>query len=136
MIETLIALFLLTTALFGFAALTSHALQVTQGAIFHDLATIQASSMVERVRANPLAISAGHYLALSAIPSAADCVSNPCSPEEIATFDFSQWNQRNSTLLPNGVGSITSTAGGYYLITIQWSDRAASATHTLHFSTP
>lgn len=136
LIETVISLFLLTTALLGLSALYNLSLQSSHGAILHDFATLQAADMAERIRANPGAVIDGHYLGLSGEPSGADCTAVHCTPEAMARFDFREWNRQNSALLPSGSGSITRPAPDYYTITINWSDGDESPSHSLLFRPP
>lgn len=135
LIETLVALFILTTALLGFAALSTQALQATRGAIHHDLATLQASDLAERIRANPAAVDSGYYLSLSGTPAGSDCSAVDCTPQQMARFDLREWNSRNATLLPSGDGTISSS-GADYQITIQWQDGTTPTRYTLHFTPP
>ncbi|MBT3196313.1 MAG: type IV pilus modification protein PilV [Gammaproteobacteria bacterium] len=136
LIETLIALFLLTTSLLGYALLTGHALQTTQGAIFHDLATLQAVSLAERIRANPVGVADGEYLRLTATPSGSDCSATHCDPAAMARYDFREWNLQNRQLLPHGVGSISSPSEGLYQVTLEWMDHRVASHYSLHFSPP
>lgn len=133
LIETLIALFILTTTLLGFAALTTQSLQTTRTAQHHDLATLQATAMAERIRANPVAIQQNHYLNTSTLPTGPDCTSQTCSPAEMAHFDLREWNLRNATLLPGGEGGINSSSG-HYAITLQWQEGSATQQYQLMIS--
>lgn len=135
LIETLIALFILTTALLGFASLSAQALQATRGAIYHDLATLQAIDLAERIRANPVAAASGSYLTLPPNPGASDCTQHYCDPTMMAKFDLHEWNQINATRLPSGEGSIRESAGDY-LITIEWLDGATASSYALQVPPP
>lgn len=136
LIETVISLVLLTTALLGLGALYNLSLHSSHGAILHDFATLQAADMAERIRGNPSAVVHGHYLGLSGEPSGTDCTTAHCTPEEMARFDFREWNRQNSTLLPSGSGSITRTSPENYTATINWSDGDDSPSHSLIFRPP
>ena len=133
LLETLISLFILTTALLGFAALSTQALQATRGAIHHDLATLQAIDMAERMRSNPLAVHSSSYFDLSGTPAGSDCSATSCDPTMMAKFDLREWNQRNTSLLPSGVGVIDNR-GDHIEITIQWQEGVASVEHTLQIT--
>ncbi len=136
LIETLISLFILTTALLGLGTLYNLSLQSSHGAILHDFATLQAADMAERIRGNPGAAVEGHYLGLSGEPSGADCTTTHCTPEEMARFDFREWNRQNGTLLPSGSGSVTRPSPEYYTVTIHWSDGDENPSHSLTFQPP
>jgi len=133
MIETMISLFLLTTALLGLASLYALSLKSFHGTTLHDLATLQGLEMVERIRANPSAVDAGTYLGLSGEPSGTDCTTAHCSPENMAKFDFREWNQQNSIMLPSGNGDITNPTGSLYMITISWNDGDTTPSYSLTF---
>ncbi len=135
LIETLVALFILATALLGFAALSTQALQATRGAIHHDLATLQANALVERIRSNPAAVDSETYPSLSGTPSGSDCSATSCTPEQMARFDLREWNSRNATLLPSGSGTISSS-GSTYIVTVSWMDGASSTSYALQFTPP
>lgn len=133
LIETLISLFLLTTALLGLAAIYAISLKSSHGVTMHDLATLQGVDMVERVRANPSAVDAGTYPALSGEPSGTDCTTAHCNPENMARFDVREWNQQNASMLPSGNGAISNVAGGMYKVTITWDDRDTTSSYSLTF---
>ncbi len=128
LIETLIALFVLTTALLGFAALSTQALQATRGALNHDFATLQAIDLAERMRANPAGLAI--YPTLSGTPSGTDCTTATCDPTDMARFDLREWNQRNEALLPSGSGQV-SLNDSLYQITIDWLEGTEQKQHTL-----
>ncbi len=132
LIETVIALAILTTALLGLITLSGHALVAGREAIHHDLATLQARNLVERIRANPIAVTAGTYLMLSGSPAGDDCSDVSCDATSMARYDFREWNRHNGLLLPSGIGSIASTSG-LYEVTIQWTDGESQSSHTLQF---
>ena len=133
LIETLISLFLLATAILGVATLYVLSLHSSHGAVLHDFATLQSMDIAERIRANPVAVKAGYYLNLSAQPSGEDCISTHCTPEEMAKFDLREWNRQNSLLLPSGSGDISNPAGNQYKITIDWVDGDTTSSHSLIF---
>ncbi len=99
----------------------------------HDLATMQGMGMVERIRANPSAVDAGTYLGLSGEPSGTDCTTAHCDPENMARFDFREWNRQNASMLPSGTGDISNPAGNMYQVTITWADGEATPSYSLTF---
>ena len=114
----------------------SESLRTSHQAILDDLATQQAANLAERIRANPAAVAHGDYLSLSGEPTAPNCESIYCSPEQMARYDFRYWNQQNRQLLPDGEGSIAATAGGLYQITMTWRSGESSGSHQLSFLPP
>ncbi len=133
LIETLIALLILTTALLGFTALSLQAAQATRASIEADLATLQANTLAERIHANPEAVAGGDYLIATPGSAGKLCTSSFCSPAEMARFDLWEWNQGNTMLLPSASAEVTAE-GDLYQITIHWSSGGDSHSHQLLFA--
>jgi type IV pilus assembly protein PilV len=140
MLEVLITLVIVATALFGTAGLQAYAMRMNQGAQFRAQAVFLASDIAERMESNKAAAVAGNYVvALTSTPSAAatDCTANGCDPAALSAWDVSQWelaiagNANNPALLPQPSWSITQTTPGNpstYRIEISWTDRRSDKT--------
>ncbi|TNC97303.1 MAG: type IV pilus assembly protein PilV [Gallionellaceae bacterium] len=132
MIEILITLVIIATALLGTAGLQLYAMKVGQSGQFRTQAVFLASDIAERIEANKLGAVAGNYVvaAASAASSAGtDCSLNPCAPAVLAAWDISQWEGAITALLPQPNWVITQTASGNpstYQIVINWTDRSTS----------
>jgi type IV pilus assembly protein PilV len=130
MIEILITLVIIATALLGTAGLQLYAMKVGQSSQFRTQAIFLASDIAERMEANKLGATAGNYVVATASSVSAatpDCALNPCSPSNLANWDISQWEASVAVLLTQPVWSVTQTVAGNpstYQIVIQWTDRS------------
>ncbi|WP_207063345.1 type IV pilus modification protein PilV [Motiliproteus sp. SC1-56] len=141
MLEVLIALVLITTALLGATALQITGLQNNRSAYYRSQASLLAYDMADRLRVN-----AGYALANSSayafhsendpLPSATSCITdiNGCTDGSLRDQDLREWaeNFKDVTgighdgadyrpLLPGGVGSVTAS-GSLYSITVSWDE--------------
>jgi len=133
MLEILITLVIISTALLGTAGLQIYALRMGQDGQFRTQAVFLASDITERMEANKLAAVAGDYVVASAsTPSASgsDCAANSCNATALASWDISQWENAIITAgLPQADWQIIQTTAGNpssYSIIINWADRSAS----------
>lgn len=127
--EVLIAVLVLSLGLLGLAALQSAGLRNNHGAYLRSQATVLAYDIIDRMRSNkeiadPAAPATGGYdLAMSASPpsSPLDCVSDPCSSADLATYELNNWIQSLAATLPLGDGQV-SRAAGVVTVTVAWDD--------------
>lgn len=132
LLEVLIALLVLSVGLLGLAGLQTRGLAAVHNAYLRSQAVLLARDMGERIRAN------NNYLISTASDlkneytidyershSSSDCVSNPCSPENMARFDVDQWLLSLANTLPSGDGEIDKT-GTVYSITVRWNANRSS----------
>lgn len=130
MLEILITLVLIATALLGTAGLQVIAMKVNKGSQFRTQAIFLASDMAERMEANKAESVLGTYAiaATSAVSAAAvDCSAVACSSANLASWDMNQWGQAITNLMPQPTWSITQTVAGNpstYSIVISWTDRS------------
>ena len=89
LIEVLVALLVVATGALGLVGLQVVSAQNNRLALQRSLATVFASDMLERIRANPQA----GYGAVGEGPPGAfeDCLGKSCTPAEIAAFDVAVW---------------------------------------------
>jgi len=114
LIEVLVTMLLLSTALLTFASLQTRSLQYNQGAYLRSQANILAYDMLDRIRVNKDNMS--DYL----IP-----FSSSSSPgASLASVDISSWLQDISSRLPSGEGAITCVAvpDRICTVTIRWGE--------------
>lgn len=91
MLEILITLVIVATALFGTAGLQVYAMRMNQGGQFRTQAVFLASDIAERMEANKAAAVAGSYeLALTSATGAAatDCATSACDEAALANWDL------------------------------------------------
>lgn len=138
LIEVLVAVLVLSIGLLGLAGMQARALQFGQGAYLRSQATLLASDILDRIRANPEAALAGQYdIGLTDAPdSSATCIGAACGTSALASFDTNVWrcslgnwdDDANCQalnidgLLPEGKGSIANS-NGLITVTVQWHGR-------------
>jgi type IV pilus assembly protein PilV len=112
LIETLVALVVLSVGLLGIAALQMTSLRNNRGAHLRSQAQVLAYDIADRMRANRNAAQADAYLtALAAGPTGTGLV----------LTDLQAWKDTLATALPGGQGEIV-RVGQMFRITIQWTD--------------
>jgi len=141
MMEVLIALVLLTTALLGATALQLTGLHNNRSAYYRSQASLIAYDFADRVRVNA-AYALGdseRYEADSvspAIPSSTSCAAevNGCSDAQLRAIDLREWYEyfidvtgvghdgsSYKAVLPAGVGTV-SASGADYTVTVSWQE--------------
>jgi type IV pilus assembly protein PilV len=148
LIETLIALVVLSVGLLGVAALHVESMQRGQGGLLQTRAVLLAGDMADRIRSNPLG-GESYGVGWQEIPPVgdpcADTADGPapnapagCNPAAMAAYDVETWKEAlapSSPLgLPHGDGRIlvnTATIPPTYLIQVQWSGRNDTEIYTL-----
>ncbi len=131
LIELMIALFLLSTALLGLTALSHRALRSGEEVMRHDLATLQANNLAARILSNPVAAHEGLYRFHGGEVVGPDCSRQRCNPEMLARFDLQEWNQLNRQWLPQGSGRVQQEDGGRVHIQIFWQQGERRMEHSL-----
>lgn len=124
LLEVLIALLVLAIGLLGLATLQTVGLKFNQESYLRSQAVLIAYDIIDRIRANPVAKSAGSYnsVAESATYTAPTCTGAvTCSTSDIATYDLANWKTRIASTLPMGTGAI-STSGNRRTVTIKWKE--------------
>ena len=135
MLEILITLVIIATALLGTAGLQLYAMRMGKSGEFRTQAVFLASDIAERMEANKTAAVAGEYaVAAASSPSAAavDCAAGACDTGVLASWDISEWgNAIINVGLPQASWQVTQTTAGNpstYTIVISWSDRSSVKT--------
>jgi type IV pilus assembly protein PilV len=119
MIETLVALLVLSIGLLGVAGLQLTSLRSNRSAHLRSQAQVMAYDITDRMRANRTTALLGTYnIGMGGTISATG----------IAGDDLVRWKAAIASSMPSGDGSVAiNAATGVVLITIQWTD-AMSAT--------
>lgn len=119
MLEVLIAFFVLSIGLMGLAGMQLKALQFNQGSYQRSQATLAAYNMLDRMRLNATATTAGQYnMGFTSTGPGNGTVPNS---------DVTSWLTTVSGNLPNGQGSITCDVNKICTVSIRWSDKFAAA---------
>jgi type IV pilus assembly protein PilV len=112
LIETLVALVVLSVGLLGIAALQMTSLRNNRGANFRSQAQVLAYDIADRMRANRNAALANAYVvALGVTPAGAT----------LNAIDLQAWKATLTQALPQGDGEIT-RVGNMFRIRITWTD--------------
>jgi type IV pilus assembly protein PilV len=119
--EILITVLILSIGLLGLAGLQVSSMKSNHSSYLRTQATLMAYDMIDRMRANPTAVTAGDYLATATytvttssdpytvdVPArTATCLTTTgCTTTEMADTDVNQWRVDLATQLPGGVGVI------------------------------
>jgi type IV pilus assembly protein PilV len=148
LIETLVALVVMSVGLLGVAALHVDSMQRGQEGLFLTRAGLLAGDMADRIRANPLG-GEDYAIDWQQQPAPADICADTadgpapgwpagCNPEQMAKYDVQIWKDSlapTSALgLPAGDGRIlvnAATVPPTFLIQVQWRGRRATEFYTL-----
>jgi type IV pilus assembly protein PilV len=131
LVEVLVSLVVLSVGLLGMAKLVLVSSHSNDSAYMRSQATVLGYQLLDSMRANLTAASAGTYgTALGVMPAAPpSCNGTNCTSDQLAQWDVYSWKQNLSTALPMGTGSVTTSAGNPLTatVTVQWDDSAAQS---------
>lgn len=138
MLEILITLVIVATALLGTAGLQAYALKTNMGGQFRNQAVFLSADIAERMEANKVSsVGGGYALAAGApVPAASTaCNTGLCSAAQLAAYDLGNWQAAIAAVLPQGTGVITVAPAAAaniatYTIVINWVDRATAQNST------
>ncbi len=138
LIEVLVSLVILSVGLLGIAGLQVTGLRSNHSSLLRSQATLFASDMAERMRANNIGFTAGDYDKPAATLDASCESTTGCKPLAMAKNDMYVWSTNLGNTLPSGAGIVcldstpmdgaSSTApncdgtGSSYAIKIWWLD--------------
>ena len=121
LLEVLIALVIFSFGLLALAALMAKGLQYNTSALHRSYASSQAYDMADRIRANHLGAAENRYHSVPDSLSNPDCISDGCTPTQMAQFDHWEWSVTNAAVLPAGSGKVA-VEDPNYRITLTWDD--------------
>ena len=148
MLEVLISLVVIAFGMLGVAGLQAFALKNSQGASYRSVATVLATDLIDRMRANPVAATSGLYASGKTQGTVADapnanCLSKVgCDTAALAAHDLKEWQIAIDTALPSGVGYVCQdespndgtgpadaqcSGAGPYVIKVWWIDDRTAA---------
>lgn len=126
MVETLVALVVLSVGLLGIAALFVTSMRSARSSVSRLHAINLVTDMSERIRANPTAKAtyAGAPANFGCVGGALGAVN--CTPGQMASTDLFLWNQQVNALLPNAgaTWNVAYVQGppDLYTITVSWNE--------------
>jgi type IV pilus assembly protein PilV len=139
LVEVLVAMFVVAMGILALAGLLQTATRYSKIGELRSTATLLASDIADRIRANPVGAqlgATGYDLTATAFPSPpppahAACTSAmPCGPADLAQADLVDWTTRLRSTLPKGSAWIQFHAGrapapDYVDIWVGWADALA-----------
>ncbi len=135
LIESMIALIVISVGLLGIAALQLTAMSQNASALNHSQAVWIAYTITDRIRANnarnnqlnPAVNQFNLYANIDTDNTYnQQCLAQICTPQQMVTADATDWITMMSTL-PGGRGIITNTATAGLLVTVMWDDEGTGA---------
>jgi len=122
LLETLVALLVLSVGLLGLAGLQTFSLRNNHSAFLRSQAVVLAYDALDRIRSNRAQALLGTGSPYNDAPptSAPNCSSN-CLPADLAAYDLFNWTG-DVARLPEGQGQITIDANNKAIVQVQWSD--------------
>ncbi len=120
LVETLVALVVMSIGMMGIAGLYVESLRAGKTAIYRTQAVNLVSDMADRIRSNAVA-----QVAYAGAPANNNCVAAGlnCTPAQMAAHDLLLWQQNVVNMMPAGVGVVQfngGTAPPTYTITVTW----------------
>lgn len=106
LIEVMIGLFVLAIGLLGMASLQNKAVRMNNTSYLYSQATLLASDIVERARANRDAVASYAYGYNDTATYTTDCGAATCTGSQMAAWDVVQWRADIASSLPRGEGEV------------------------------
>lgn len=138
-VETLVALVIISVGMLGIAGLYLSSLQAGRSANLRVQALNLASDLGDRIRANRLGL-AEYEASASDTGTSHDCATARCSPKEIAENDLFVWKNAITEALPPGAnGQVTfvdnaAPAPDRYEIVVTWREAGSDIDSTFTMS--
>ena len=128
LIESLIALVIISIGLLGIAALQLTSMQQSASAHWHSQAVWYSCEMTDRISANTIdpanPVVFNQYIGIDTENNYnMDCQANACTAAQMVQADAADWSAMISTL-PGGRGVITSPVANTLQISVMWDDNA------------
>ncbi len=128
LIESMIALLVISIGLLGIAALQITAMKQNSSALHHSQSVWISYDIADRIRANFGEFD--NYVGIDTDNTyAQDCLASACSSTQLITSDAQNWASLVQNL-PSGRGTITSPVANELLIRVMWDDEGTGATGT------
>ncbi len=129
-VEVLVAMIILAIGVLGLGLMQISSLQNTRGGQMRSQATLLAYDIIDSMRANIPAVTAGHYNSANrtgyAGPSQCYGAESNCSDQDMANADLDRWRTSlRLNLPPAGWGTVTTTDAvdtSVVSVTVNWTD--------------
>ncbi len=121
LIEILVSIVVFSFGLLGVAGLMTISVRNNNNGYLRSQANFLAENMVDRMRANPIAIWEGAYDGDAAPGGQACTLNSPCNYGALALYDMQQWAESIAVAMPPGaIGNIAcDDSGNYSLISAE-----------------
>ncbi len=127
LIESMVALLVISVGLLGIAALQITSMQQNASALNHSQAVWIGYNMADRIRANVTQFT--NYDGIDTSNAyVQDCMTGTCNTAQLVTSDAADWATEVQNL-PGGRGIITGNAN-QLVVTVMWDDEGTGATGT------
>jgi type IV pilus assembly protein PilV len=119
LVESLVALVVVSVGMIGIAVLYGQGLSASRTALNRTQAVNLAADMADRIRANRRAGAS-----YGGAGEDNDCDAGDCATAELAAHDVWEWETQIEALLPAGVGTVeyAGTTPPTYTINVQWQE--------------
>ncbi|MEZ5459555.1 MAG: type IV pilus modification protein PilV [Steroidobacteraceae bacterium] len=141
MIESLVALVILSVGMLGIAGLYVSGVKAGRSALLRTQAVNLASDMADRIRANRRAVDAYDMDTYAGAPEDQGCINAGCTPEELAEDDLFRWQAAVIATLPGRptpvvdveVEELAAEDADRYTVTVTWHEAGEDqpSTYTL-----
>ena len=129
LVESLVALAILSVGTLGMSALVLNNARVSQNAQAQTQALVLAQSMLERMRASAAGSPQPAFdIAVGVVPAGVNCGARDCAPADEVRNELAAWKLRLAKTLPAGDGGIQTVARDGMTaaaVTVVWDGRRA-----------
>jgi len=122
LIEVLVAVLVFSFGLLGIAGMMTISVRNNHNGYLRSQANFLAENMVDRMRANQVALWNDSYGGTAVAGGAACTAVTPCNFDELAGFDMQQWAVSLEETLPEGSGSISCVDNGVLSVSLPQAD--------------
>jgi type IV pilus assembly protein PilV len=141
LIEVLVALLVVSLGVLAVTGLQATAARYGKTSEFRAMATLLASDLADRMRANKPAVDAGSYTLTSDfapiddVPEIPTCaIATACTEAELAAIDIAEWKRALFSGLPSPDGYVVTEVIGAKVVAadvwVAWLDPSASSNET------
>jgi type IV pilus assembly protein PilV len=122
LVESLVALVVVSVGMIGIAALYGQGLGAGRTALYRTVAVNLASDMADRIRVNRR--GGANYGGAAADNDCDPIDNNDCTTAQMAAHDLFVWQAQVAAALPNGAGTVQymGTLPPTYTITVDWQE--------------
>jgi len=120
LIEVLVAVLVFSFGMLGIAGMMTISVRNNHNGYLRSQANFLAENMMDRMRANPVALWNGTYNGDASKGSKVCSLTSPCDYDDLAVFDKEQWAQSMEiSLPPSAKGNILCNTTGTLPMTVQ-----------------